>query len=1141
MADQPIQPDVSRTSGGPVNAPQGAGPSRSKQGMGNVADLQNDVDSLSRSAPAVRELKGLLDAVSEILAKTESSTEKLYKRTKEWGSELQQVVTFSEDIEEASKAFTNYQLKMAKEGLKAKSYEEVADVLESMQKQTKKLSEKGLLSKEGGRLVSRQMKELETSLTTIKKKAGEAFDETVVEEMLGKIVKLNRVTLETAKNLKGIRMPAIHKDIAGAEKAVNHLFRRSTSSMEKWQKFAEVGHEIKEARKQRKQGKVEEFRAQRNRIVSRLPSLNINPEKFTRHDGSMDEDALRDARASRRERLRALIQRKASREGMGPLASNVFTRNAMAEAEGAKPGMFTRAGMGLLSRGEGMGVRGPASWGTGMIEGGAGGIAEAAGYAAIPLIALEGLKAAFDKNQKMNLDVSDKLGQGGIYGGSNDAITSLAQVRHNLNPSTPFSRLGIGYDKNLALAQGMVEGGFSVSNLAEGEGMSFHHPGGQNLGNESQHGFVNGSFGTVQRNAYVFGKAAGLSPGETMTQTLKLITQYKQSLGATEDFFVRIARDTRAAGISTSKYLQVIDDVNSQYDRSNKLLMTTVSTMSLLSSTGRDTSEDLKDAMDITTNGGQKRDFGQSAFLNIQGMKDPGFRKQLLGSRQAVYDTYLGNAAQATGHTEAELQAGMADKKTGGYTYLNHLKQEADTNFAHDPVAHQSAISSLKAAEDAYTRLQATKENLGKNAVAGGLGQATSNETLGHDRVSDSMDTLMAVRTALKISHHSVGDYMSDTGRAAINNDPAFLAAMQSVNLNPEKMKGVPQLLEDFTASITKALSNGLTPEEQANHSLPSAQGKIGMYNTVYGMLAKQNLDGFTKNDKDKVGAVQDFASHHTDALYNALVKTPKLFNMMFGDVNALKAFTQTVSKSDKDKSTNDMESLTAATRTTADIYADAFTWLFNMLIDPLKAIERVLTFRLPGSSKSDPRETTADSGDMHRLYSVDTSKAVALAKAELNQMSTNGASPDAINAKKQALADEERGLSDVSAGKKVTRDDVNHMIAFAKGQLEAHSTDAHGSASQIIKDNNLQDLPSTHDALLSTNFKQVHEVALQQMQKAGQMKLNEAGKPVGKAPESYHVTNNTYNSVDFTQQKATTPGVNDANEKPTTPKKVAQ
>src|SRR5208282_5009096 len=98
----------------------------------------------------------------------------------------------------------------------------------------------------------------------------------------------------------------------------------------------------------------------------------------------------------------------------------------------------------------------------------------------------------------------------------------------------------------------------------------------------------------------------GLTDTEGVTELLKLLDQYSQTIASSERFFVQLNKDTQAAGVSTTKYLKIIDEVSGHFDRMNRSLEQTTDMMRDLSRYGAVSSESLKDMMDFLGQGGGK-------------------------------------------------------------------------------------------------------------------------------------------------------------------------------------------------------------------------------------------------------------------------------------------------------------------------------------------------------------------------------------------------------------------------------------------------------------------------------------------------------------------------------------------------------
>jgi hypothetical protein len=1124
----------------PLNSP--AGPARDAASIQESArQAQNLVSDLAKAAPGVKELDMLTKILGESLAKVEKLAEHTGKRINEAGSELRRVVSLSDDVEESFKAIADYQRKMMREGLKAKNWGEFSKVLQEMRKQSQNLMDKGVFSKSHTRLLNRQIKEIDGHLKGLRTRVKDAFDPEEAEAMLIQFEKMNKVTVSLAKNMKNVKLSGIGRELSGVERAVSHLFGRPSSRIDKIHQYAQTGHEIRAARKKRDEGKFREFEEHKQHIMRRLPSLGIDTKKYLRSDGSVDEDAVRAARARRKVQVQSLVASRAQERGLSPFATSLVTQSALAKSGGTGEGFMTRMGMNLLAHGEGSIGRGLASWGGSMVEGGAGGLASMAGEVAPVIGILAAVKEAFDKNQKMNAEVESGLGKGGIFGGNADSIDALRNARANLNGPGLFSRLGIGYEKNLDLAKAMVEGGFSTRNLSEG------------VVGHDQHGFLNNSFGSIQRNAYVYGRLAGLNPNETMTETIKLITQYRQSLGSTEDFFVQINKDTRAAGISTMKYIQLIDDVNSHYDRSNKLLMTTVTTMRMLSQTGRDTADDLKDAMDAITNGGQQQPVERAAYLNTIAMRDPHERDRILGLRQNNFQSAAEQAAAALGVQNSTqnpnaVQDFVNQMNRGGYGSFMSLKRQADERFANDPTQHQAAIGALNTAQTAYARLQQQQyanrlANSGQFAQAG-LSMAAGSQNMGADIVSNSTETLNALRQALGIAHFTMGDFLNNNRRPELDSSIAFSQAKQTFGLDKQGSDKLQNLMEDAAASMLQTVTSGIQGGPNADPAVRKAKQEL--YEKLYQQLGASGVN--LGPDKDHAAAVVNYAKSHQDEFMQKILGSNDLTDAIFGSSEFQRINNAKLTDQDHAAAMSDAEKLAASTRPTADIFADAFTYLFNKLQTPLDMIARVLTFRWGGGMKT--TWATQSEGKLAEQFNntgiTDQWRAARQDEIDKLEQQVNAAPPDKkaaleaqLNQKKSEFDKLSQTAQTFDTGNGVAEGDMTDWLTdiqkYVKGAMQTAFSKPQ-SKQDVDNDLKMVDIQymdkDRTQGTMTIEEERRWDGLLQTLQKMGAIKLDQVDSRSGKQ----YVITTTYNNLDFTQQGGGVPKTNDASERPPVP-----
>jgi len=208
----------------------------------------------------------------------------------------------------------------------------------------------------------------------------------------------------------------------------------------------------------------------------------------------------------------------------------------------------------------------------------------------------------------MNIKLQEQLGKGGLAGGRNP-LQSFQEMRSGLTPRNDESVLyRMNYEKNTEIMKAMVEhglGGFNMKGFNADETLT-------NKKMDLKSG--------IMRNAYVLGGNLGLNHVEAAKLSLKSVFEFNQSMKSTEDFFVKINLATQAAGISTTHYLGLIDDITGLFSKLNKSLQETTNMLTALGNSGKFTAKDLTDMVDALR--GEKKSFAVNAFAWGQSSKE---------------------------------------------------------------------------------------------------------------------------------------------------------------------------------------------------------------------------------------------------------------------------------------------------------------------------------------------------------------------------------------------------------------------------------------------------------------------------------------------------------------------------------------
>jgi hypothetical protein len=148
---------------------------------------------------------------------------------------------------------------------------------------------------------------------------------------------------------------------------------------------------------------------------------------------------------------------------------------------------------------------------------------------------------------------------------------------------------------------------------------------------------MQGSVGEFQRVVMGVSRVAGLSGEEGTANLIKLLQEYRETVASSEDFMGQLNKDTQAAGISTTKYLKIIDEVSSHFDRMSKSLEEVTGVMRELSRYGEVSSESLRDMMESFATAQDKPSLGNlSAAIYSQMVAPKQLTATAIGTERAV-------------------------------------------------------------------------------------------------------------------------------------------------------------------------------------------------------------------------------------------------------------------------------------------------------------------------------------------------------------------------------------------------------------------------------------------------------------------------------------------------------------------------
>jgi hypothetical protein len=638
MADDPQNPGGNnpvKSYGSPLG--QGAGtppaPAVANPLQGAVGALSSEVADSATVLSNVQELVKLLNQLKE-------PSEKQDAAFKKWSTNLKFAVAAVEDVADKTKEVLEISKKFSREGiagLNKKSYTEVKKYLVELKKSQEDLRDSLKDTTKDGGVEYKKLKKVIEATT-------EAVDE------------LEKST-DAVKGSMDDLDPAVLGKIARAGRQAHDEIERLGTSLGR---RGQVSRGIQDLSKIMGSGMFEKF-SRAGGIATELGKWKVKAQKEgkagfaqlqtdfakrykIRKEGGAPEDRLSELVAYRRTQAgrEAGAGGISGRGGLG----GIFDR--MAERAAGGEGLLARQATATLQAGGGRFGAGLGMRALSGVAGGGVGAMELAGRAAVPLAILDAMRKLVDSVGEDNRELMRELGTGGLFTGAMAGQTAqdrLQAARANLQP-VAFSSLAVRREDNLKIIKAIEDLGVALPELGvkqEATGAGILQGGAR-------------GFGGVQELAYRQGRQLGMDTGETARENIKYLLQFHQGQAAVNKLFDQFLKDTRASGITTTKYLSIIDEINSQFDRMGKSLMTTTGLLSVLGSTGTATADDLKEALGVLV-GGPAKSLEQTAYLYAtMSQKD---REQLAMGLRTGVGVQRGTALGAL--QEIKLDAGSLE------------------------------------------------------------------------------------------------------------------------------------------------------------------------------------------------------------------------------------------------------------------------------------------------------------------------------------------------------------------------------------------------------------------------------------------------------------------------------------------------
>ena len=870
--------------------------------QGGVSEQQPQVnqqvnDAVSTMAEMAKTNKSLLTALDDLLKKTPTYAQHAIREFENMSLELKTSLEYMTEMKETMQAVQTFARK-AKAGLfDTKDLQHASNIVEEIkagQEKIMKLASKGTREYKNAEHHLQQCVHWQQEHSKALEEGGKALEmnekemqkfSKFIEESAGHANELNR-------NLRNINLGHMTRQVQSISKAFAEvgIGKGFAAKIDKFAAGAEVKAKIRDMRNARVAGNVaqaQERKAEAQDWVKKnAERLKLKPE---------DLDFDRPGGVAR--------QKVAERMGLGKAAQQAFMQGDEAEA-------FKHGAGGALKTLGSMAATGAES-GIGEIAGMAG---EFAGPLAAVAAAVELLREGIDKTAKQNKDIESSMGKAGLFaGGGGMAFTN---VRNQLTPHDAFTMLGMSFDRNLKIAQAMQEAGRGLSSVVRGEGLPTAGP-----------EFGPGGFGQVQRIAMGAGRMAGFTDAEGVERTMKLVSEYGQTLEASEDFFIKVRKSADAAGLSTTKYISIIDDVLAGFDRMNKGLDQTMNILGELSKTGRLGAAELKEYMDFLMQGGQAKvaDIPWNVYTRMR--EGPEQQKR----HRDVVETNLKSMASKAGLDYSQFTGDDALDKlqrldlsltegTGPYAGFDETQK----------TAQREALRRMTQAVSAYQRVF--------HGSGGLIGQAFG-ETVDQLPAEKAQLQIERVQQAVQDAGGTWEDFMK-RGMGAVRNPALLVSRLHAAGIEDiGTAQALPRAAAtNLLAGIRGMTGVGVTKDQRTEYRKQALiflalakQKKIPIVGADGKPLAPEIVDGILAGDpsSDKNDQALQGIFKNTDALQDVVNHSDKIL----GYVGDMAAMGEDVTAGEKQDTLDQARFAAVQTQTTGEVIANAFSKWFNNLV----------------------------------------------------------------------------------------------------------------------------------------------------------------------------------------------------------------
>lgn len=620
--------------------------------------------------------------------------------------------------------------------------------------------------------------------------------------------------------------------------------------------------------------------------------------------------------------------------GSGGFLGGKFNKlvGKLAQREGG--GWLARRAQGLLSRGAGSATAGAGALAqggmSGLLRGGLG----LASRAAVPLAVVQGIIAVRDKVVEENKKIQAGLGATGIHGAPGTG-TGFQAVRKSL--------LSTGLSNAVFMGQGLSENMSLMSTIHEDSGLAVGRTlrRGVDLGDvlSAREGSGNGFYGSIMKNSLYNGRNLGMNQDQSVRLTLKLVEKFGATMTATQEFFVGLDSTVEASGISASKYLEIIDSVTDGFSEMNKSLTHTVTILTNIGKTGRLTGDRMKSLVqDLTKDSGQST---AQRYVTAQHLVSTQGNKTIANALEAEMDTDMADLRKQL--SDAGVSADLLTD-VGGNAAAIDLQLQNNPNL--DSETRKTITSAMNTKLQRRKTLRARKE-------AWDSGDPLAIASVMDNAEASAQENILMNKGLLEMIAGVAGLSRDDTKKLVAGDAGVASRVMRSPVVGQMKKSGT--LASDFDIMKTA------NAQEQARISGAGIAVKFaqdaGNVDNLYRdgkltaqgqtILKLQQARGITGKDDREV--VQKFVDEATDPkTQGELMKTlvgldETMVQLTMNGTAMAEALKAQTDQAAKDAAAAKSRQIVSETRTTAEIFASSFEYLFDQLLQALGSAARIL------------------------------------------------------------------------------------------------------------------------------------------------------------------------------------------------------